>query len=127
MLEFESKRKFQKRLYSRITLVLLIIVLVFLGKSTYKIYKKHYLLKEDLENSLEIYEEYQTRKEQLESDLGRVDSEVGREEILRENYSLAKDGEEAIFIINPEEQEIEIVEEKSVWQNMKGLLIDLFN
>lgn len=131
MLEFESKRKNRKRIYSRFTLLILLLVFVFLVNSTYKIFSKYITVNRDLSATISSLEERETKQSELQKELERINSKVGKEEVLRENYSLAKEGEQVISIIDSSNTPLEIVEEKSFFDKAKdktkNFLDGLFN
>jgi len=127
MLEFESKRKFKKRLYSKLTLLILIAVFVFVAHGTWGIFQKQRMVSSDLENSEQILEKHSDRKLMLEDRLERINSDVGKEELLRDKYSVAKEGERAVFILDSDE-EIEIIdEEKGFFDRVGSFFSGLFN
>lgn len=127
MLEFESKRKLKKRIYSKFTLFVLVVIFILVAHGAWGIFQKQRLVKNDLKNTEETLQEYQNRKINLEAKLERVSSYIGREEILRDKYSLAKEGEKAIFILDSNEEEIVVIEEKSFFKKIGEFFSGLFN
>jgi cell division protein FtsB len=124
MLEFESKRKLKKRVYSKFTLVVLLVILVLVAHGAWGIFQKKRIVSEDLRKTQETLEQFNERKAKLESKLDRVNSDVGKEEILRDKYSVAKEGEKAIFILDSDEEEEVILKEEGFFKKLFG---GLFN
>ncbi|NCS99135.1 hypothetical protein GW764_03030 [Candidatus Parcubacteria bacterium] len=127
MLEFESKRKFKKRLYSKFTLFVLLIILALIIHGAWGIYQKNRTVKNDLVKLEKTLSEHEERKDRLESQIERLDSDVGKEELLREKYSLSKEDEKAIFILDSEEPEQIAEEEKGFFGKMGDFFVGLFN
>lgn len=127
MLEFESKRKFKKRLYSKFTLFVLLVIFVLVAHGTWGIYQKKRVVNADLRETEQTLAEYEERKNKLESRIDRLNSDVGKEELLREKYSLSKEGEKAIFILDDENAEQQAVEEKGFFGKTGDFLKGLFN
>jgi len=100
MLEFQEKRRFRKILYSKITLVILIILIAVALNAVWRIYKKQHITKINLLKTATVYEELQTREKMLSSEIERLKTEAGKEEEIREKYGLVKPGEEVIVVIN---------------------------
>lgn len=96
---FQEKRKFKKILYSNISIFLLLVVIVFLGRSLWSSWQKYSLTKNSREQSEAKLDELQRQRNLLEERTEKLDSDRGREEILRERYDIAKDGEELINIV----------------------------
>lgn len=127
MLEFESKRKLKKRIYSKLTLIILSLVFLFLATGTWDIYQKQREVKKDLSMTENKLNESLKQKEMIKEKIERLDTNVGLEEALRENYSLAKEGEKAIFLIDEEEPPLPPVEEKSFFGRITSFFGGLFN
>ncbi len=125
MLEFEQKKIIRKTIYSKITAILLFIFLLFLLHGTYQIYKKSNESHKQLEVITNKLEELDEKKEKLTEKIIDLDSPVGQEEEARSRFSLAKENEHAIVIIDKED-EIKIVEEtsfmESVWDKFISLI-----
>jgi|GEM_PF-1422806 len=127
MREFEKKRKVKKLIYGKITLILLLVIFIFVFHGTFKIFQKQQLVKENLKSTEHDLSYSNERKINLENKLDRIDSPVGKEELLRENYSLSKEGEKAFYVLDSEE-EVEIeAKEKSLIKKIFSPLINLFN
>jgi len=127
MLEFESKRKFKKRLYSKPTFLLLFIIFLFTAHGAWGIFQKQRMVNNDLKNSEQILEDHYDRKDTLESRFDRINSDVGKEEILREKYSVSKEGEKAVFILDSDEGVEIVIEEIGFFKKIRVFFSDLFN
>ncbi len=125
MREFEQKKKIRKTIYSKITAVFLFIVLIFLLHATYQIYKKTVESRKQLEAVENKIIELDLKKEKLAEQISDLESSVGQEEEARNRYSLAKEGERAVVIIDKEEElppkpELNFME--SIWDKFISLI-----
>ncbi len=86
----------------RVVLALVVALVVFAGFSLWSAYEK-----ERESAALRIEAEIQladlaTRRQQLDKDIASLQSQRGMEELLREQYSLAREGEGLIVIVEPQ-------------------------
>jgi len=104
MKEFERKRTAKKILYSKFTIFILAVILGLLLKGMFSIYLKV----RESENNLDFvqakFSELEDRQQNLNEKILNIQSDIGREEQIRNKFSLAKEGEKAIFIVGEEEQ-----------------------
>ena len=102
MREFEQKQKIRKRFYSKFTILFLIIIIFFIAKGTFEIWQKERQSNAILKVEEERFMELEKRKELLNSKVYYIDSDFGKEEIAREKFNSAKEGEKEVFIIEEE-------------------------
>ena len=98
---FQEKKKFHQIVYSRPTLVLLAVLLVVALNSTWKMYEKASLAREQknrLENELESLK---ARELDLQAKIANLKTERGLEEEIRGRFSVAKNGESVVVVVDP--------------------------
>jgi cell division protein FtsB len=127
MLEFESKRKVKNRIYSKFTLFVLLIIFLFVAHGAWGLYQKKRDVNNDLSMTEERLNESLKQKEIVQQKIDRLDTKVGTEEVLRENYSLAREGEKVIFLLEDNEVEVEVVEEPGFFERIGNFFSGLFN
>lgn len=116
MLEFKKRRRFKKRIYSRLSIFALLVLTFFLAKGAIGMFQKTLEAKAQYNQNSDQYEKLLKRSQDLESDLEYISSELGQEEELRKKFNVAKDGEEVITIIDssgPQEPE-----KKGFWESI---------
>ena len=120
IMEFQEKRKVKRILYSKVTLVILAIVIVVLVNSVWGVYKKRALSKENLEKTQASLEILQAREKLLSAEIERLKSATGVEEEIREKFGLVKPGEEVIIIVDNDSQvsTSTSTRNRSFWQKM---------
>ena len=97
----QEKKKFHQIVYSRPTLVLLAVLLVVTLNSTWKMYEKASLAREQknrLENELESLK---ARELDLQAKIANLKTERGLEEEIRGRFSVAKNGESVVVVVDP--------------------------
>lgn len=100
MWNFQENNKFKKFIQSRPILVILAILVIFF---TWKIVILSLKLQETYKNKeLEQQKifDLQQRKEKLSKDIEKLNTEKGKEEAIRENFGMVKEGEQVIIIID---------------------------
>ncbi len=103
MLEFQEKRKLRRFLYSRITSVILLVIIFFILKGVWGVYEKQSIAKENLKKISTNFNTLLERELILTSEINRLKTDIGVEEEIREKYGLVKPGEEVLVIIDDDE------------------------
>jgi cell division protein FtsB len=116
MRQFEKRRKIRQFIYSKLVILVLIFFIVLIAKGTWGVYQKSKISLERRDLAMIELQEVNERKSDLEQDIARLESRVGIEEELRTRYSLSKDKEQVVIIIDEDPQSETVDEEK------KGLI-----
>ena len=103
MLEFQEKIKIRKYLYSKVTLALLVIIILFLLNGVWKLYQKKDLTKDNLSKTASMLENLQAREKMLSSEIERLKTVNGTEAEVRDKYGLVKPGEEVIVVVDKDD------------------------
>ncbi len=99
MKKFEERRKVRKILYSRVSFLLLLLLVVVSAKAAYGAYQKNVVTAEALRHSTDELAALKAREGSLGDNIKRLDSDRGKEAELRTRYQVAKDGEEALVLV----------------------------
>jgi cell division protein FtsB len=123
MLDIQQKRKLRSVMYHRATLGVLSVVVLFFLHSTWSVYQK----KRESEKARNLSEQSVTALRQRDSDLkakiDRLDTTPGIEEEIRLKYSVAKENERVVIIVeNQTSTTTEDVEDVGFWQSFKDFL-----
>jgi len=86
--------------YAPITLVILFCVLVLFIYNTVGLIKKERQTANRKELVQDQIENLNKRKSSLEGDISKLETEEGKEEIIREKYQVAKEGEKMVIIVD---------------------------
>lgn len=99
MLEFQEKKKLRNILYSKITLLALFIVLIFVARATFSVYYKQKASGENLTKAKEEVAELKKEK-MLDSEIDRLKTDKGTEKEIRKKFMVGKAGEQVIVIVD---------------------------
>ena len=87
-------------MYSKVTLVVLLLLTVFLAKGAWGIFMKALSSKNSFKEINKEYMSLEARKQTLSNNIAELNTEEGKEEEIRSKYSVAKDGEVSIVIVD---------------------------
>ena len=121
-MDFQRKKQVKNIIYSKVFLIILLILAFFLGRATYDIYKKSKL---SYSNYIEVKRDYDSlvaRKSMLESEMNRLATDNGIEEEIRGKFNVAKPGETVVTIINKNSTSTDANSiKKDFWSSLWGI------
>ncbi len=100
MFDFQQKRQIKKVIYSRLTILTLFLVVLFLGRSTYDIFTRYELSKNNYLAVKKDYDNLKTRESMLNSEIERLKTDSGIEEEIRSRFSVSKPGEVVVTVVD---------------------------
>ncbi len=100
MLDFQQKRQIKKVIYSRVTIFILFVVVIFLARSTYSIYKKEQLSSANYNETKKEYDSLKERQTMLSSEISSLKTDTGIEEEIRSKFNVAKPGETVVVVVD---------------------------
>lgn len=118
-MEFQEKRKVKKFMYSKVTLVVLVILTVLILKAVWSVYQKQQFTKDNLNKTASDYNNLKEREERLSREINWLKTENGIEQEIREKYGLVKPGEEVIVIVDKDNVDDGAnIPSESLWQKI---------
>lgn len=125
MLDFQQKRKIRNMAYNRTTLIVLFILVLILGHSTWGVYSKKRSSERMKNVSFKNVEELRKKNKELTYKIERLDTVSGIEEEIRLKYNVAKDGESVVVIVDNEKKEVATTTtEANLWQKIKNIFVN---
>jgi cell division protein FtsB len=122
MLDFEEKRIFKKIIYSKISLIFLFILFLFIAKGVYGAYLDKKMTEENRNTALKELNELENRKNNLKLEIERLNTEEGKEQEIRDKFGLVKTGEQMIMIVDEKEKSnYSYKEDTNLWEKFLGL------
>ena len=113
-------------MYSKITLVALFVVLIFVARATFSVYYKQKASGENLTKAKEEVAELKKREKMLDSEIDRLKTDKGTEKEIRKKFMVGKAGEQVIVIVDDDKSgksnPVGNNEKKGIWSRF----IDLF-
>lgn len=106
MFDFHEKRRFRRLLYSKVTLIILALIVVWLLFTAWDMYKKERDTGLKSAEQGNILNELKERETALQEEIDRLSTEKGIEAEIRSKFEVGKEGENVIIIVdNPEEKD----------------------
>ncbi len=100
MREFQEKRELKRIIFSRASLIILFVLLIFLSVFTVKTFLKYRKAVQKDEKITEEVRDMERKKSDLAEKIKRLQTASGLEEEMREKFNVAKPGEEVLTIID---------------------------
>jgi len=100
VIPFQERKKLRKILYSKISLVILAVMLFFVGKGAWGIHQKAQIAISERNIAQRSLLELEARTVELQASLIRLKSDIGVEEEIRQKYSVVRPGEEVVVIVD---------------------------
>lgn len=119
---FQDKKKVRSRIYSRTSVVVLVILLILLGKAVWNIYQKELESRKARDLASKKLSELKSREDSLKSQTDALKTDFGKEQEIRSKFSVARPGEEVIIVV-PKEKEAPLPEPSwfdSFWIKVKS-------
>lgn len=122
MLDFQQKRKVRSLMYNRITIGILSVVILIVLHSTWVVYRKKVESERMKQNSLKNVESLRARDNELQEKIDRLSTKQGIEEEVRSKFSVAKDDENIVIIVQDETASTgEKIKKQSFWDKIKSI------
>ncbi len=124
MREFRQKRQFREMLYSRPTLLVLLVVLFLTARAAYNVYGKESESRERAARAQTELQNLQQRKVEVAKAIEELNTKEGIEREIRNSFRVAKPGEHLVVLVNPPKTEDVVVSDSlasGLWRKVKGL------
>lgn len=108
MREFQERNKVKKRIYSKTTLLLLLLLCILVTRGAYGVYLKEKSSRQEMHRILEQKVELEQRLHAIEGHNEHLQTAAGIETEIRHKFDVVKDGEGVIVIVD---KEMPIIEE----------------
>lgn len=124
MREFQEKQKIRKRMYSRTSLIGLLILCILVAKGVTGVYAKEKASRMEVERLARQKKEVEEKLALVSAQADRLKTETGIEYEIRNKFDVVKSGEEVIVVIDkelpppPEEKEGVL---KRFWHSVTGV------
>ena len=99
MREFQGKRRWRRLVYSLPVLVLLVLLIILLTNSAYRLYDKRQLANRERQVALAEVVQLRARQAELTETVAKLNTARGVEAAIRENFNVVKPGEKVITLV----------------------------
>lgn len=117
-MKFGKQNKYKNIIYSKVTILVLLVLVVFLGRSVWERFQIERDMAARATQAQAELDELSARKDDLEARVEYLEGERGIEEEVRKNFDVAKDGEQVIILMGNVEEEKEsavVPENAAAW------------
>jgi cell division protein FtsB len=123
MAEFQKSKKLSGLLFSRVTLLVLIIISVVLVVALFGIIPKERITNRNKDMVLNQLDSLKNQSSLLETEIGKLKTNDGIEEKIREKFRVVKEGEQLVVIVDDQKISENIPTQKtgSLWSLLKNL------
>ena len=125
MIPFQERKKIRKVLYSKFTLAVLSGLLFVVIGGAWQIYQKAMVARAERDITARGFADLQSRTKELETSISRLKSNKGIEEEIRQKYTVARDGEEIVIVVDEnvkKSENREVATNESLWQRLASFL-----
>lgn len=101
MAKYQAERPWQRILYSRPVLVILILIILGLARAIWLIYPQAAAANKASQEAAAAYQAALGRQQSLEAKVKALNTDRGREALIRLKFPVVKPGEHVITVIPP--------------------------
>jgi len=124
--QFKSRRKAKRLFYSPVTVVILIIIIAFLARSTWGIYEKYDLSKERLDQADGQLAALKAQEGDLSQSIAQLSTASGTEAVMRTDFRIVKPGESLAVIVNTATTAPTTTPSQGFWGKLGSWFSDIF-
>lgn len=117
MRNFQKKPSQHSFFQSKPILIILALFLLVIVWNTFSLIGKMLETEKKKEIEEKKIADLESRKEQLLNDIERLNTTQGKEEVIRENFGVVKEGEQVIVIVEDKKEKETVKEEESKLKN----------
>lgn len=103
MLSTIEKRRIKKLIYSKVTLVIVTVLLIFVARGTWDVYKKAEYAQTNEERAKQELQKLKEREDFLVNELRNLESVRGQEAELRSRFDVGREGEKLVVLVDAPE------------------------
>ncbi|TAL49537.1 hypothetical protein EPN83_00085 [Patescibacteria group bacterium] len=128
MEDFQRRKRIRRRLYSPLSLLVVAVLAALFLRGAWQIWQKERESGRNINQVSRALEEARRKERQLSAGIERLQTERGKEEEIREKFSVARTGEEvAVIVERGGAGKQEQGGAQSIWQKIKNWISDLFS
>ncbi len=127
MREYQQKHTIETALYSRVTIVILFLLIVILLRSIMELNDKRLAVKKLKEDSAQERQDLQTKVEKAKEKTAAIATPRGFEEYVRTTYPVVQEGEGVIVIYDGDASPVAPVKaDMTIWERLQIYLQSIF-
>jgi len=115
MHEFQQKRRLRRTLYSKTSIVILVIISIFIIRGSWTVFQKERQSRKNVEEVESGLMAAKQRELELSTNIEKLNTPQGVEREIREKFSVKKAGEDVVLVIDSNATTSSPVPSVSVW------------
>ena len=119
LLDYKEKKIVKKIIYSRITIFVVALLLIFVLRGTWNVYKEAKITQENKKIAKLELNELKMRSYLIQSQIADLKTFEGKEKEIRNKFQVAKKGEKMIMIIGKKDDYSGTKFNESFWNKLK--------
>lgn len=130
MQNFQGRRRWKKMVYSKITILLLLILVILMSRALWRIHQKNQLALRESSKAEVKFLELEKQKNDLADKVKWLSTTRGQEESVRQNFSVVKEGEKVILVVEAKEAsttDLKVVEKGNLLDKAKEFISNWWN
>lgn len=127
MIDFQGRRRQNSWFYSKLTILILLVLVLLMSRAVFDVYQKNRVARENFYETEKKLNELESEKLALESSVASLSTKLGVEKEIRKNFSVVKEGERLITIIENQKDIPATNTDKqssSWWKVLKGVFLE---
>ncbi|MDQ5957822.1 MAG: hypothetical protein QG665_148 [Patescibacteria group bacterium] len=104
MRDFQGRRRVRKMIYSKISILVLVFLVVFMTKALWGVYTKNRLAATGRVQAEGELRDLENQKAELSARVGWMAKARGQEEAIRQNFSVTLPGEKMVIVVEDEQK-----------------------
>ena len=121
MLNLKEKRIVSKIIYSKITLGILIVLLLIVARGVWRVYGEAKMTEKNEYTAQQELKELEERKKRIGMEIDKLNSVSGIEKEIRNKFSVVKEGEEMVMILDEKNTNYkEDLKKDTFWSKILG-------
>ena len=124
--QFKSKRNAKRLFYSPLTIVIMILVLIVLARSTWGIYEKYQLSTARLGQAENQLAALKDQEGELSQSIAQLSTASGTEAVMRTDFRIVKPGESLAVIIDTAASVTATTTPEGFWGGLKAWFDGIF-
>ncbi len=122
MFDFEEKKVIKNIIYSKVSLLILFVLLILVAKGAWNAYGDARVTKENKTLAEQQLLELGERGDSILAEIEQLNTQEGKEKEIRSKFSVIKDGEKMIMVVDSKDSLVDYSKEKnSVWERFLRL------
>lgn len=127
MREYQKQKRLKKRIFSKLSIIVLAALFVLLARSTYNLYVKNIESSKNLARVNASLQDAEDRYQTLSKETQKLETTEGKEEEIRHKFQVSKEGEKVIVVIDDQNTQENSTTTPSLFNRLKYAILSLFN